>query len=68
MIGETKEKVSERTGRPLDEIDDIEVEAVVIHGDQIDNLLPHEWDLSALFSSLLCFRSAYRTIISSQQE
>jgi sodium/potassium-transporting ATPase subunit alpha len=45
MIGETKEKLSERTGRPIDEIDDIEVEAVVIHGDQIDNLSPHEWDL-----------------------
>ncbi|KZT61582.1 aminophospholipid-transporting P-type ATPase [Calocera cornea HHB12733] len=44
IIGDTKESLSRRTGRPIEEIYADEVEAVVVYGDRIDSLQPHEWD------------------------
>jgi len=46
MIGETKETLSASTGRPVQEIYDDEVSAMVIHGDDIDTLEGWQWDLS----------------------
>lgn len=44
VIGHTKESLSKATGRPVDEIHEDEVDAVVVHGDAIDSLQGWEWD------------------------
>ncbi|KAH9890537.1 aminophospholipid-transporting P-type ATPase [Cubamyces lactineus] len=44
ILGETKETLSKKTGRPVDEIYDDEVDAIVIHGDDIDGLQGWQWD------------------------
>ncbi|KAJ8507033.1 hypothetical protein ONZ45_g10547 [Pleurotus djamor] len=44
IIGDTKQTLSTRTGRPVEEIYDDEVSAVVIHGDEIDGLQGWQWD------------------------
>ncbi|KAH8657690.1 hypothetical protein BX600DRAFT_468011 [Xylariales sp. PMI_506] len=44
MLGETKQMVAKRTGKPLSEIQPHEYSAVVIHGDQLDSLTDTEWD------------------------
>ncbi|KZP01143.1 aminophospholipid-transporting P-type ATPase [Calocera viscosa TUFC12733] len=44
IIGDTKESLSKRTGRPIEEIYADEVDAAVVYGDRIDHLQPHEWD------------------------
>jgi sodium/potassium-transporting ATPase subunit alpha len=46
MIGDTKETLSVKTGRPIEQIYDDEISAVVIHGDDIDSLEGWQWDLS----------------------
>ena len=46
MIGDTKDTLSEKTGRDVREIYDDEVSAMVIHGDDIDSLEGWQWDLS----------------------
>ncbi|KAI0628777.1 aminophospholipid-transporting P-type ATPase [Trametes polyzona] len=44
ILGETKETLSKKTGRPVEEIYEDEVDAVVIHGDDIDGLQGWQWD------------------------
>ncbi|KAI9002514.1 hypothetical protein DFJ74DRAFT_695887 [Hyaloraphidium curvatum] len=44
MVGETKEMVAERTGRPVSDITEDEYDAVVIHGERVDGLTDDEWD------------------------
>ncbi|CAK5279227.1 unnamed protein product [Mycena citricolor] len=44
MIGDTRETLAAKTGRPLEEIYDDEVTAIVIHGDDIDDLQGWQWD------------------------
>ncbi|KAI0956666.1 hypothetical protein AcW1_005290 [Taiwanofungus camphoratus] len=44
ILSDTKETLSARTGRPIGEIYDDEVDAVVIHGDEIDGLQGWQWD------------------------
>jgi sodium/potassium-transporting ATPase subunit alpha len=46
MIGDTKETLGAKTGRPIREIYEDEVSAVVVHGDDIDTLEGWQWDLS----------------------
>jgi len=46
MIGDTKETLSAKSGRPVREIYEDEVSAIVIHGDDIDSLEGWQWDLS----------------------
>ncbi|KAI0035024.1 aminophospholipid-transporting P-type ATPase [Vararia minispora EC-137] len=45
VIGDTKETLSAKTGRPVEQIYDDEVSAVVVHGDDIDSLEGWQWDL-----------------------
>ncbi|KAF5349512.1 hypothetical protein D9756_009023 [Leucocoprinus leucothites] len=44
ILGDTKESLSAKTGRPTEEIYEDEVSAVVIHGDDIDSLEGWQWD------------------------
>ncbi|KAI0081422.1 aminophospholipid-transporting P-type ATPase [Panus rudis PR-1116 ss-1] len=44
ILGDTKDTLSAKTGRPIEEIYDDEVEAVVVHGDDIDGLQGWQWD------------------------
>ena len=44
ILGDTKETLSKKTGRPVEEIYDDEVDAVVVHGDEIDSLQGWQWD------------------------
>jgi sodium/potassium-transporting ATPase subunit alpha len=44
MVGETKEMVAERTGRPVADITEDEYDSVVIHGERVDGLTDDEWD------------------------
>jgi sodium/potassium-transporting ATPase subunit alpha len=46
ILGETKATLSAKTGRPVEEIYEDEVDAVVIHGDDIDSLEGWQWDNS----------------------
>lgn len=52
ILGETRESLSAKTGRPVEEIYDDETSAVVIHGDDIDKLEGWQWDQSMLVSFL----------------
>ncbi|GJE88013.1 aminophospholipid-transporting P-type ATPase [Phanerochaete sordida] len=44
ILGDTKETLSKKTGRPVEEIYEDEVDAVVVHGDEIDGLQGWQWD------------------------
>ncbi|KAH9911673.1 aminophospholipid-transporting P-type ATPase [Epithele typhae] len=44
ILGDTKDTLSKKTGRPVEEIYDDEVDAIVIHGDDIDALQGWQWD------------------------
>ncbi|KAJ6546853.1 aminophospholipid-transporting P-type ATPase [Mycena capillaripes] len=44
IIGDTRETLAARTGRAVDEVYEDEVNAVVIHGDDIDDLQGWQWD------------------------
>ncbi|KAJ7184453.1 aminophospholipid-transporting P-type ATPase [Mycena filopes] len=44
IIGDTRETLAARTGRTVEEIYEDEVNAVVIHGDEIDDLQGWQWD------------------------
>ncbi|KAJ6620357.1 aminophospholipid-transporting P-type ATPase [Mycena sp. CBHHK59/15] len=44
IIGDTRETLSARTGQPIEEIYEDEVNAVVVHGDDIDDLQGWQWD------------------------
>jgi hypothetical protein len=48
MIGDTKETLGAKTGRPPLEVYEDEVSAVVVHGDDIDSLEGWQWDLSKI--------------------
>jgi sodium/potassium-transporting ATPase subunit alpha len=50
ILGDTRETLSEKTGKPINEIYEDEVGAVVVHGDDIDNLEGWQWDQSELSS------------------
>lgn len=50
ILGDTKESLAARTGRTVDEIYDDEVQAVVVHGDDIDGLQGWQWDQSQFLS------------------
>jgi sodium/potassium-transporting ATPase subunit alpha len=52
MIGDTKETLSAKTGRPIETIYDDEITAVIVHGDDIDSLEGWQWDLSKPRASL----------------
>ncbi|KAF9464625.1 aminophospholipid-transporting P-type ATPase [Collybia nuda] len=44
ILGDTKETLSQKLGKPIDEIYEDEVSAVVVHGDDIDSLEGWQWD------------------------
>ncbi|TFY58665.1 hypothetical protein EVJ58_g6280 [Rhodofomes roseus] len=44
ILGDTKETLSAKAGRPIEEIYEDEVDAVVVHGDDIDGLQGWQWD------------------------
>jgi sodium/potassium-transporting ATPase subunit alpha len=44
MLSDTKATVAKRKNKPIDEIGEDEFHAVVVHGDQIDELTDHQWD------------------------
>ncbi|EJD46213.1 P-type cation-transporting ATPase [Auricularia subglabra TFB-10046 SS5] len=44
VLGDTRESLAAKSGRPVDEIYDDEVSAVVVHGDDIDTLQGWQWD------------------------
>ncbi|RDX52903.1 aminophospholipid-transporting P-type ATPase [Lentinus brumalis] len=44
ILGDTKESLSKKSGRPIEEIYDDEIDAIVIHGDDIDSLQGWQWD------------------------
>ena len=44
MISDTRDMIVKRTGRPVDDIEEDEFHAIVVHGDQIDSLTDMEWD------------------------
>jgi sodium/potassium-transporting ATPase subunit alpha len=46
ILGDTKETLALKTGRPVGEIYEDEVDAVVVHGDEIDKLEGWQWDNS----------------------
>lgn len=46
IIGDTKDTLSAKTGRPVEDIYEDEVNAIVIHGDSIDGLQGWQWDQS----------------------
>ncbi|KAJ2781370.1 hypothetical protein GGI15_003236 [Coemansia interrupta] len=44
VLGETREGVARRTGRPVDTIGDDEYDAVVVHGEQIEGMSDADWE------------------------
>jgi sodium/potassium-transporting ATPase subunit alpha len=53
ILGDTRETLSAKTGRPIEDIYEDEVQAVVVHGDDIDSLQGWQWDQSASFLRLV---------------
>ncbi|KAJ1799891.1 hypothetical protein LPJ59_001508 [Coemansia sp. RSA 2399] len=45
VIGETREGVALRTGRPVEEIGEDEYDAMVIHGEKIADMTERDWEL-----------------------
>lgn len=54
IVGDTKERLSANTGRPIEDISDNEISAVVIHGDNIDGLEDWQWDESKKSGKATC--------------
>ena len=52
ILGDTRETLAAKTGRPIDTIYEDEAPAIVIHGDDIDDLQGWQWDQS----KISCFR------------
>ncbi|KAJ1817484.1 hypothetical protein LPJ75_001701 [Coemansia sp. RSA 2598] len=44
VLGETREGVAQRTGRSIESIGDDEYDAVVVHGEQIDDMTDADWE------------------------
>ncbi|KAJ1564883.1 hypothetical protein HK096_005722 [Nowakowskiella sp. JEL0078] len=44
MLSETKEKIAKRTNRHIEDVPESEVNAIVIHGERIDDLTDNDWD------------------------
>ncbi|KAL7754384.1 hypothetical protein RI367_000365 [Sorochytrium milnesiophthora] len=44
MLHDTKERMAAKLGCPVSDVDEKEVKAIVIHGEQIDGLTPDDWD------------------------
>jgi sodium/potassium-transporting ATPase subunit alpha len=49
ILGDTRETLSAKTGRPVEEVYEDEVSAVVVHGDDIDALEGWQWDQSTFY-------------------
>ncbi|KAJ1663742.1 hypothetical protein IW140_004656 [Coemansia sp. RSA 1813] len=45
VIGETREGVAHRTGRPVEDIGEDEYDAMVIHGEKIADMTERDWEL-----------------------
>ncbi|KAG0240807.1 hypothetical protein BGW41_006665 [Actinomortierella wolfii] len=45
MLSDTKELVAKHRGCSIDEVEDDEYQAIVIHGEQIDSLTDDDWDM-----------------------
>ncbi|KAF8958706.1 P-type IIC ATPase, partial [Flammula alnicola] len=56
ILGDTRKTLVKKTGRTIEEIYEDEFSAVVVHGDDIDNLQGWQWDQSS-FSCGLCTSS-----------
>jgi sodium/potassium-transporting ATPase subunit alpha len=52
ILGDTRETLAKKTGRPIEEVYEDEATAVVVHGDDIDGLQGWQWDQS-LFPSFI---------------
>ena len=63
ILGDTKDTLSAKTGRPVDDIYEDEVQAVVVHGDDIDKLQGWEWDNSKCL--VLCEQQIFDSLFSS---
>src|SRR2546425_3314650 len=57
ILGDTRETLAAKTGRTPTEIYEDEVNAVVVHGDDIDELQGWQWDQSALIFSFIHYIS-----------
>ena len=55
ILGDTRETLSAKTGRPVEEIYEDEVNAAVIHGDDIDGLQGWQWDQSERITRCLLY-------------
>lgn len=57
VLGDTRETLAKKSGRALEEVYDDEVAAVVVHGDDIDELQGWQWDQSTpRASQIYCVR------------
>lgn len=52
ILGDTRETLAKKTGRPMEEVYEDEVTAVVVHGDDIDGLQGWQWDQSMSSKSI----------------
>jgi len=44
MVSDTKRMIVQKSGRPIESIEDNEYHAIVIHGEDIDSLSDDDWD------------------------
>ncbi|KAI8868535.1 P-type cation exchange, alpha subunit of ATPase [Ramicandelaber brevisporus] len=58
MLSETKEGLAKRTGRPVESIEEHEVQAVVIHGERIESLTDEDWDIIFSKSEIIFARTS----------
>ncbi|KAI9592828.1 hypothetical protein BDF19DRAFT_387969 [Syncephalis fuscata] len=60
ILSETKVQVAKRLGRPEDEIEEHEYQAIVIHGEQIDSFTEDDWDRVLSKSEIIFARTSPR--------
>jgi sodium/potassium-transporting ATPase subunit alpha len=49
VLGDTRETLAKKSDRAIEDVYDDEVSAVVVHGDDIDELQGWQWDQSLFF-------------------
>jgi sodium/potassium-transporting ATPase subunit alpha len=62
ILGDTRATLAAKTGRDIDGIYEDEASAIVIHGDDIDELQGWQWDQSKIFASVCSLSLSLLTV------
>jgi hypothetical protein len=67
-LGDTRQTLAAKSGRDIDTIYEDEASAIVIHGDDIDELQGWQWDQSNIFLLSFAFSESANSFDDSLQQ